>query len=64
MQWGRFQHGTLDLFPQNMKPAMLAQVTHVISSSITLKIAYFQRETPMKPSSATAISRPNIAFIK
>lgn len=45
-----------------MKRAILAQMTHVVSSSINLKITYFQRETPMKPSSATAISHPNIAL--
>jgi len=45
-----------------MKPAMLAQVTHVILSSSTPKTTYFQREFSMKPSSATAISHPNIAL--
>jgi len=62
MQYGRFPHGKLDLFPQNMKPAMLAQATHVISSSITLKTVYFQREFPMNASSATALAHPNIAL--
>lgn len=45
-----------------MKPAMLAQATHVISSSIILKTAYFQRELTMNTSSAIAISHPNIAL--
>lgn len=62
MHYRSFQHGTLNLFPQNMKPAMLAQANRQFFANIALKITDFQREFPMKPSSAIAQSHPNIAL--